>query len=72
MLETITPEMLSEVIIPQLPQNMQNIFCGLIVGPGNPIRKLEVLECFIYQHGLRHMGEIEHGRALVGLGGMTS
>ena len=71
-LETITAEMLSEVIIPQLPPNMQNIFCGLVVGPGNPIRKLEVLECFIYQHGLRHMGEIEHGRALVGLGGMTS
>ena len=71
-LEKITPEMLSEVIIPQLPPNMQNIFCGLVVGPGNPIRKLEVLECFIYQHGLRHMGEIEHGRALVGLGGMTS
>ena len=71
-LETITPEILSEVIIPQLPPNMQNIFCGIVVGPGNPIRKLEVLECFIYQHGLRHMGEIEHGRALVGLGGMTS
>ena len=71
-LDTITPEILSEVIIPQLPPNMQNIFCGLVVGPGNPIRKLEVLECFIYQHGLRHMGEIEHGRALVGLGGMTS
>jgi hypothetical protein len=71
-LETITPEMLSEVMIPQLPPNMQNIFCGIVVGPGNPIRKLEVLECFIYQHGLRHMGEIEHGRALVGLGGMTS
>ncbi len=71
-LETITPDILSQVIIPQLPPNMQNIFCGLVVGPGNPIRKLEVLECFIYQHGLRHMGEIEHGRALVGLGGMTS
>ena len=71
-LDTITPEILSEVMIPQLPPNMQNIFCGIVVGPGNPIRKLEVLECFIYQHGLRHMGEIEHGRALVGLGGMTS
>ncbi len=71
-LKTITPEMLSEVIIPQLPPNMQNIFCGIVVGPGNPIRKLEVLECFVYQHGLRHMGEIEHGRALVGLQGMTS
>ena len=51
---------------------MQNIFCGIVIGPGNPIRKLEVLECFVYQHGLRHMGEIEHGRALVGMAGMTS
>jgi hypothetical protein len=71
-LETITEAMLAEVVMPQLPPNMQNIFCGIVVGPGNPIRKLEVLECFVYQHGLRHMGEIEHARALVGLRGMTS
>ena len=71
-LETIDAPMLSEVVMAQLPPNMQNIFCGIVVGPGNPIRKLEVLECFVYQHGLRHMGEIEHGRALVGLSGMTS
>lgn len=71
-LEAITPELLSEVVFPQLPPNMLNIFCGIVVGPGNPIRKLEVLECFVYQHGLRHMGEVEHGRALVGLQGMTS
>lgn len=71
-LETIDAPMLAEVVMAQLPPNMQNIFCGIVVGPGNPIRKLEVLECFVYQHGLRHMGEIEHGRALVGLRGMTS
>ena len=71
-LETIDGPMLEEVVMPQLPPHMQNIFCGIVVGPGNPIRKLEVLECFVYQHGLRHMGEVEHGRALVGLGGMTS
>jgi hypothetical protein len=71
-LETIDAEMLAQVVMPQLPPNMQNIFCGIVVGPGNPIRKLEVLECFVYQHGLRHMGEVEHARALVGLRGMTS
>ena len=65
-------ELLAEVVMPQLPPNMQNIFCAIVIGPGTPIRKLEVLECFVYQHGLRHMGEIEHGRALVGLPGMTS
>jgi hypothetical protein len=72
LLEKVTADELLEVVFQQLPPNMQNIFCGRVIGPGNPLRKLDVLECFIYQHGLRHMGEIEHGRALVGLGGMTS
>ena len=71
-LETITADMLAELMLPQLPPHMQNIFCAIVIGPGAPLRKLEVLECFVYQHGLRHMGEIEHGRALVGLQGMTS
>jgi hypothetical protein len=67
-----TEDELAQVLLPQLPPNMQQIYCALVIGPGGPLRKLEVLECFVYQHGLRHMGEIEHGRALVGLGGMTS
>jgi hypothetical protein len=71
-LDSISAEMLAEVLLPQLPPHMQNIFCAIVIGPGAPLRKLEVLECFVYQHGLRHMGEIEHGRALVGLQGMTS
>ncbi len=71
-LETVTAESLAEVMMPQLPPNMQNIFCAIVIGPGAPLRKLDVLECFVYQHGLRHMGEVEHGRALVGLQGMTS
>lgn len=71
-LDDLTVETLAEVMMPQLPPNMQNIFCALVIGPGAPLRKLDVLECFVYQHGLRHMGEVEHGRALVGLQGMTS
>ncbi len=71
-LDAISEELLAEVVIPQLPPNMQQIFCAIVIGPGAPLRKLDVLECFVYQHGLRHMGEIEHGRALVGLRGMTS
>jgi hypothetical protein len=71
-LETVDADTLAEVLLPQLPPNMQQIFCAIVIGPGAPLRKLEVLECFVYQHGLRHMGEIEHGRALVGLAGMTS
>lgn len=71
-LDTLTEEAVLDVMMPALPPNMQQIFCAIVIGPSAPLRKLEVLECFIYQHGLRHMGEIEHGRALVGLQGMTS
>jgi hypothetical protein len=71
-LETVDAGVLGEVLMAKLPPNMQNIFCAIVIGPGAPLRKLEVLECFVYQHGLRHMGEVEHGRALVGLQGMTS
>jgi hypothetical protein len=42
------------------------------VGGDRGITRLDATECWIYQHGLRHMGEIEHARALVGLQGMTS
>ena len=55
-LDTLTTDVLEEVLMPQLPQNMQQIFCALVIGPGAPLRKLDVLECFVYQHGLRHMG----------------
>jgi hypothetical protein len=71
-LDTLTEDIVLEVILPKLPPNMQNIFCAIVIGKDAPLRKLDVLECFVYQHGLRHMGEIEHGRALVGLTGMTS
>ncbi len=71
-LERATAEGLAEVAIEQLPPNLESSYCALVVGNGNPVRALEVWECFVYQHGLRHMGEVEHGRALVGLGGMTS
>ncbi|MBF6598889.1 MAG: hypothetical protein IVW36_00055 [Dehalococcoidia bacterium] len=71
-LDGLTAAVLAEVLLPQLPPNMLQTFCAMVIGPSAPLRKLEVLECFVYQHGLRHMGEVEHGRALVGLGGMTS
>jgi hypothetical protein len=71
-LETIGVGVLGEVLMPKLPPNMHQIFCAIVIGTEAPLRKLEVVECFVYQHGLRHMGEVEHGRALVGLGGMTS
>jgi len=36
------------------------------------ITVLDAFECWHYQHGLRHMGEIELARGFLGLGGMTA
>ena len=41
-------------------------------GGAEGIAVLDAIECWWYQHGMRHMGEIELARGLVGLGGMTS
>lgn len=71
-LDRLTVDEALEVVLPQLPPNMHNIFCAIVIGIEAPLRKLDAMECFVYQHGLRHMGEVEHGRALVGLQGMTS
>ena len=71
-LDGVTEEALAQVVLPKLPPSLESSYCATVIGPDGPLRKLEVIECFIYQHGLRHMGEIEHGRALVGLGGMTA
>ncbi len=63
---------LSEVIVhhPYGP-GLEHTFSAR-VGGAHGITRSDALESWIYQHGLRHMGEIEHARALVGLGGMTS
>ena len=42
-----------------------------VAGPMG-VTLLDGTECWIYQHGLRHMREIEIWRGLVGLHGMTS
>ena len=69
----LTLDQFAEPVIPALPEHMRNTYAAIVVGgPGNPMRLLDVIECFVYQHGLRHMGEVQHGRALVGLGEMTS
>ena len=36
------------------------------------ITVLDAFECWHYQHGLRHMGEIELARGFLGLSGMTA
>jgi hypothetical protein len=59
------------VIARPFPVAIASTFSARVAGPQG-VTALDGFECWLYQHGLRHMGEIEHARALVGLGGMTS
>lgn len=71
-LATLEPDGLDRVIIPApYPPTVANTFSARVGGSAG-ITLLDAIECWIYQHGLRHMGEIELARGLVGLGGMTS
>ena len=68
----LDPSTLTDVVVERpFPPMIATTFSARCAGePG--ITRLDATECGIYQHGLRHLGEIEHARALVGLGGMTS
>jgi len=63
---------LDDLIVPRpFPPVVANTYSARVAGDVG-ITLLDAMECWWYQHGLRHMGEIEHARALVGLEGMTS
>jgi hypothetical protein len=55
----------------RMPDGLRGAFVELVVGPEGPIRLIDALECFVFQHGIRHLGEIEHARSLLGLGGVS-
>jgi DinB superfamily len=50
---------------------VENTYSARVAGPDG-LTVLDGIECWLYQHGLRHMGEIELARGFVGLEGMTS
>ena len=71
-LEQIDPSELERVVIPRpFPPQIATTFSARVAGEQG-VTVLDGVECWLYQHGLRHMGEIEMARGLVGLGGMTS
>jgi hypothetical protein len=71
-LATLDPAVLTNVLIPRpFPEVVASTYSARCAGPEG-ITVLDGIECWMYQHGLRHMGEIELARGLVGLGGMTS
>ena len=71
-LAQLDPASLSDVVVARpFPPQIATTYSARVAGESG-ITRLDGTECWIYQHGLRHMGEIEHARALVGLQGMTS
>ena len=71
-LDSLDPAELNRIVIPRpFPPQIATTFSARVAGPEG-LTLLDTAECWIYQHGLRHMGEIELARGLVGLGGMTS
>jgi hypothetical protein len=68
----LDPHELRRLVIPRpFPPQIASTYSARVAGPDG-ITVLDAAECWIYQHGLRHMGEIELARGLVGLQGMTS
>ena len=71
-LKQVDLDELNRVVIPHpYPPVIASTYSARVGGEAG-ITVLDGYECWIYQHGLRHMGEIELARGLVGLGGMTS
>jgi hypothetical protein len=71
-LDDLDPGELTRVVVKRpFPEQIASTFSARVAGEEG-ITVLDGVECWIYQHGLRHMGEIELARGLVGLGGLTS
>ena len=71
-LADLDPAEFTRVVVPRpFPEQVASTYSARVAGPEG-ITVLDATECWLYQHGLRHMGEIELARGLVGLGGMTS
>ncbi len=71
-LATLAPSDLDRIVIPRpFPPQIASTFSARVANDDG-VSVLDGIECWLYQHGLRHMGEIELARSFVGLQGMTS
>ena len=68
----LDPVELERLVIPRpFPEQIASTYSARVAGPEG-ITLLDATECWLSQHGLRHLGEIELSRGLVGRQGMTS
>jgi hypothetical protein len=65
------PSRYNHEVFPELPEPLQLSFVGMVIEPGEPVHLGELLDGFVYQHGVRHLGEIDHARSLLGLTGVS-
>jgi len=71
-LDGLDPADLGRIVVRRpLPPEIESTYSARVAGPDG-VTVLDAFECWLYQHGLRHMGEIELARGMVGLGGLTS
>jgi len=71
-LESMDPNDLLRVVIAKpYPPEVATTYSARCAGDVG-ITVLDAFECWHYQHGLRHMGEIELARGFLGLSGMTA
>ncbi|CAN5559656.1 hypothetical protein BH23CHL4_BH23CHL4_28060 [soil metagenome] len=54
-----------------IPAQVQGSFVGFMAAPNGPVYLGDVIDGFVFQHGIRHLGEIEHARSLLGLQGVS-
>jgi hypothetical protein len=69
-METLPDERWDDVLFERMPDQLKGGFLELVVGD-KPVTLGDLLDVFVSQHGIRHLGEIEHARALVGLQGVA-
>ena len=65
------PDDYDRIVHEDIPEQLQGSFVGVMAAPNGPIYLGDVLDGFIFQHGIRHLGEIEHARSLLGLQGVS-
>jgi hypothetical protein len=63
------PSRYEEPVFEALPERLSGSFVNLITDAGHPVVLGDLLDGFIYQHGIRHLGELDHARSLLGLTG---
>jgi hypothetical protein len=68
-LAALPDERWDEVVFPAVPDSFKGGFLDYLIGDGQ-VRLGDLMDVLLYQHGMRHLGEIEHARSLVGLQGV--